>query len=140
VKHTAEQERDRRKWEDADISELIGKTLVSVEGYEADGEVVVMTTDDGARYHFFHEQDCCESVGLTDVDAGEFKNIIGEKVCLAERVEFSPPTNTYGDTSTWTFYKVGSDRWTAVMRWHGVSNGYYSESVTLKREPEAVPS
>jgi hypothetical protein len=138
VSLTYEQRAERYKWREADISELVGKVLASVDGYADDSEEVVFTTTDGLVLHMYHEQDCCESVALTDIDAIGIKGIIGNVIALAEKVEFSPPSSTYGESETWTFYKLGSQYQTIVMRWLGSSNGYYSEGVTIKAPPATV--
>ena len=110
------------------IDELVGKV---VRGLAYSDEYFQILTDDGV-YAFYHEQDCCESVWLTQVD-GISDKIIGSRIVIAEEVVDEKDTE-YGHI-TWTFYKIGTNKGMIDFRWQGESNGYYSESVDLIKIP-----
>lgn len=42
---------------DAPINDLLGKTIVNIEGLEKDSENVLFECSDGSRYEMYHEQD-----------------------------------------------------------------------------------
>lgn len=84
---------------------------------------------------FFHAQDCCESVQIDDIN-GDFHDFVGDILLVAdERVSYTPEGNdkTY-DSDTWTFYTFRSNKGSVDVKWHGYSNGYYSESVDVRVE------
>jgi hypothetical protein len=119
------------------ISELIGKTLVKVEGQVGD-EAIIFTAADGASWRMFHDQDCCESVAVEDI-CGDLGDLIGSPILQAEEScgsdwpeEIKRPEYAR-DSFTWTFYRLATAKGLVVIRWFGSSNGYYSESVNFER-------
>ena len=107
-----------------DIKDMVGKKII---GIYYDEENFQILTDD-CVYAFYHEQDCCESVWLTQVD-GISDKLIGSRIIIAEVVTDEKDTE-YGHT-TWTFYKIGTNKGMIDFRFQGESNGYYSETVDL---------
>jgi hypothetical protein len=117
------------------ITELLGKTLVSVEVNEASNEVMFVTNA-GETYRMFHDQDCCEDVYLEDV-VGDLQDLVGQPILVAEEVFGETPQDfdpNDVDSYTWTFYKFATRRGWADLRWLGVSNGYYSETVSFAKD------
>jgi hypothetical protein len=110
-----------------DIPELVGKTLTSI---KSESDEIVFNCATGESYKMYHQQDCCESVGLEDID-GDILDLIGSPILEAsERSENDTrkETTKYG-TGTWTFYVIRTVKASVTIRWYGSSNGYYSESV-----------
>ena len=115
---------DKRYRSSCNIKDMVGKKVVGI--YYDDENFQVLTDD--CVYAFYHEQNCCESVYLTQVD-GISDKIIGSRIFIAEEVVDEKDTE-YGHT-TWTFYKIGTTKGMIDFRFQGESNGYYSESVYL---------
>jgi len=111
------------------IKDLIGVVMVSVEN---DGnEELVFTAEDGRKWKFYHEQDCCESVLIDDI-IGELSDLVGSPICMAEEIDDGndeSKKDEYDTSYTWTFYKFATIKGYVTVRWYGTSNGYYSESV-----------
>ena len=107
-----------------DIDDLVGKVI---KGLAYSDEYFQILTDD-CVYAFYHEQDCCEDVWLTQVD-GISDKIIGSRIVTAEEVV--DERFVAGESVTWTFYKIGTNKGMIDFRFQGESNGYYSESVDL---------
>ena len=115
---------DERYRNSCDIKDMVGKKVL---GIYYDEENFQILTDDGV-YAFYHEQSCCESVWLTQVD-GINDKLIGSRIVIAEVVTDEKDTE-YGHI-TWSFYKIGTSKGMIDFRWQGESNGYYSETVDL---------
>jgi hypothetical protein len=108
---------------------LIGKTVLS---YKFTIDEIELFCDDGYRYILYHEQDCCESVTVDDVE-GDLNSLLNVPILKAEETSNHGETTNYGDSSTWTFYKLATIKGYITIKWFGTSNGYYSESVDFKR-------
>lgn len=118
------------------MSELLGKTLAKVERKELlCDDLLVFTTADGAVYHMYHSQDCCESVGIEDIN-GNLNDLVGCPLLVAEvsTNSIDPPSkNDKPESYTWTFYKFATINGYVTIRWYGSSNGCYSEEVNFAR-------
>lgn len=114
----------------AELKDLLCKTMASVENVR--DEELVFTTTEGKRYKLHHYQDCCESVTIESI-AGDLADLVGEPLLVAEESTGKTPADykfEYEPESvTWTFYKFATRKGYVDVRWCGVSNGYYSESV-----------
>ena len=117
---------------DADIKRMVGVTMKSVVN---DGDdQLVFSAEDGRRFVFYYEQDCCASCHIEDV-CGDLSDLEGSPIVEAEEVsnyEHEAPPDA--DSYTWTFYRFSTVKGTVTVRWLGESNGYYSESVSLIEE------
>lgn len=116
------------------VDALLGKTLARI---ERTGDELRFVVDEGEQYRMYHDQDCCESVTIDDI-IGNLDDLVGAPLLMAEEVSSEgepPPTGDYVPESyTWTFYKFATVKGYVTIRWYGTSNGYYSESVTFRRE------
>lgn len=115
------------------FGELVGKTLTSIERDES--YELIFRTSDGEKYRMYHEQDCCESVEIEDID-GDLDDLIGDPILLAEEISKDGEEDEDSWSSTWTFYKLANIKGAVTIRWFGESNGYYSESVDFVREDD----
>ena len=114
------------------FAELVGKTIRRIDGAEKDSQQVVLYCD-GERFVLEHEQDCCESVLVEDV-VGDPRDLIDQVVLKAEEsTSQDDPLPDSESSHTWTFYHLVTRRSTLTIRWYGTSNGYYSESVDVRR-------
>ena len=75
-------------------------------------------------------------MSIESVD-GSVEHLIGQKVLLAEEV-VGPGGKKDRDhcveSFLWTYYTIATGLGTVVIRWYGISNGYYSESVDVWKE------
>lgn len=120
-----------------DVSELLGKTLVSILQQSGNGDTINFTLDTGEEYVMYHSQDCCENVEIDDIN-GNLDDLLGSPLLVAEEVnstdpEFDYHRENYAESYTWTFYKFATIKGSVDIRWYGSSNGYYSEHVSFGR-------
>ena len=109
-------------------TEFIGKTITKIQ--EVSIEDLRIEFSDGSRLKMYHEQDCCEEVYLAEI-IGDLKDLYDSPITMFEQVsEYSE--DQWGDTSTWTFYKIATVKGYVTLRWLGTSNGYYSEKVDFE--------
>ena len=116
-----------------DISQLVGKTLRSVERHGNDE--ITFAAESGERYRMYYEPDCCASCSIEDV-VGDLDDLVGSPIVMAEAATNSdqPKQQEYPDDSfTWTFYKLATAKGYVTIRWYGSSNGYYSETASFRR-------
>lgn len=113
--------------------DLSGAKVLAIEGCEVGSEAICIRTDRGDLL-FAHEQICCESVSVEDVD-GDPSLMVGWELesCY---VSSSPmDENDSHGSMTWTFYRVVGELETLTIRWLGESNGCYSEEVDVYWNP-----
>lgn len=108
------------------FKELKGKIFTDVDIYNIDKIIFKSSSETIVMYH---AQDCCESVTIDDIN-GDLENLINTPILYAEESSHSGFDDGF-DSYTWTFYKLGTINGWVDIRWHGVSNGYYSERVSL---------
>lgn len=123
------------------IEELLGKTLVDIQGAEEGSEEIYFICYDGTKYKMYHEQDCCEYVGVEDI-CGDIDCLLNTPITMAEDIsnecfDMGPSDRMgYDESYTWTWYKLATVKGYVTIRWYGTSNGYYSESVDFLRIPK----
>lgn len=76
---------------------------------------------------FGHNQDCCENVGIEQID-GDLSDLEGVPLMMAQEATCENP-EPGDDCSYFTFYKFATIKGYVTVRWLGESNGYYSTSV-----------
>jgi hypothetical protein len=97
---------------------------------------VYFETACGRKFEMYHIKDCCEDVYLESIDS-DLNNLIGSPIIFAECVTSKDAPDDRkddkddddDDSNTWTFYKLATIKDSVTFRWHGSSNGYYSEQI-----------
>jgi hypothetical protein len=116
--------------------ELKGKTITSIDGINSDDSDTTITTSDGSIYTLTHLQDCCEHVRVYG-SVGNIDDVLNAEVIAAEDTNpmdnpNAPDYKAY-DSATWSQFRIGTNKGTFEIWWLGESNGYYSESVSVRR-------
>ena len=115
------------------------RVIESITGLEEGSERVIIKFTDGTKIKQEHEQECCESVTIAQVDGNVDKHIGATMVSIEEKVTRPSEEVTDEDgysytpeSLTATFYTLKTSKGYLDWRWDGESNGYYSESVECK--------
>jgi hypothetical protein len=115
-----------------EIENLIGATVLAVEGCKVGSDSVIFRTDKGdLRLYFGNDYygPCYVNVRLEDV-TGDPSDLVGGIVSVAE--ERVNQEGERGDYRTrWTFYTIRTTRGDLDLRWLGRDNGYYSVTVRM---------
>jgi len=111
---------------------LPGETLTKISQVDA---VITFETKSGKTFSMHHDQDCCESVNIHDI-AGELDSLLGSPIIEAqETISSDTPEDVelewQDESATWTTFYLATKDAAVAIRWHGSSNGYYSESVSF---------
>lgn len=106
-----------------------GKTFTSIKVVENDTKII-FTDILGKKYKMYHIQDCCEEVNVEDI-CGDINDLLNIPIIHAS--ERSQVDENAMESGTWTFYHLATRSGSVVIRWYGESNGYYSESVSIKK-------
>lgn len=121
-----------------EFKELEGQIFKEIK-INQDNDEILFTTTMGAKYLMSHYQDCCESVSIEDLN-GDLEDLLNTPILLAEERTSEDETpdgmqipEWHDYSYTWTFYTLRTIKGTVDIRWFGSSNGYYSESVNIKK-------
>lgn len=123
---------------DVPFSELVGKTITTINGDKGSDELRFCTSE-GVWYLMHHDQDCCETVSIEDI-CGDMSDLLESPILQAEESSsakdpegYTVAEDDWRESYTWTFYRLATVKGSVVIRWLGESNGYYSESVDFVR-------
>jgi hypothetical protein len=132
---------------EAKFNDLLGQTLSKIELVRGDGgeiDAIHFFTEHKHgpttftnEYRMYHDQNCCECVGVESI-VGDLDDLIGTPLLRVEEamsnVDPFPVEREYPpDSMTWTFYKLATKKGYVDIRWFGESNGYYSERVSFEQ-------
>ncbi len=121
------------------LQDLIGGlTFVSVE-HDKQQEKIVFQMADGWRFELYHEQECCETVWLEDIN-GDLNDLVGTPIIVAEkRSRFDEDSED--DSKTWTFFCFRTTKGTVDVSFAGTSNGCYRVDADMcVSHPEKYPN
>lgn len=119
------------------------------------GDTIYFTADNGDTFVMYHDQDCCECVIIDDI-IGDLSDLVDTPILVARedasddraeselaildseeavlaKIKGIAPNPPCSESETWTFYNLRTIKGSVTIRWHGTSNGYYSESVYLAK-------
>lgn len=115
---------------------LEGKTLIACERIELTTrfdvtENSILFQTENETFVMYHDQDCCEKVEIESI-VGDLQDLVGSPILQADEKVNNNNGENYDrgdDSNTWTFYTLATIKGYVDIRWHGSSNGYYSEGV-----------
>lgn len=117
-----------------DFEDMLGKTFRKVT-QNGNNSLTFEVSDDEA-YIMYYEPDCCASCNIEDV-CGDLEDLVDTPIVRAEQNSNDEPDlpspESHPESFTWTFYRIGTNKGTVVVRWYGSSNGYYSETPTFQK-------
>ncbi len=113
-----------------------GSKITNIIGMKEDSTEILILLENKEQHFsqikFHHEQDCCESVWVDQVDNNVERHIGATIYAIREKVSLdAEETEPWDDSNTWTFYDIETSKGRLSFRWHGSSNGYYSEDVDI---------
>ena len=111
------------------MDRLLGLVFTSIV-CDADEDSIKFFQGDKLRFELKHEQDCCENVYIESI-VGDLKDLEDSPILVSEESSSDGGYSQYGDTSTWSFYKLATRKGYVDIRFYGESNGYYSEEASL---------
>jgi len=119
---------------------ILGKTFRKVYKQDSgigDSDALVFEASDTEAYAMLYESDCCASCSIEDI-CGDLQDLENTPIVRAEEngndeEENRPSPEERPESFTWTFYRIGTNKGTVVIRWYGSSNGYYSETPCFKK-------
>jgi hypothetical protein len=119
---------------DANFFELKGQVIKEITGLEKNSPEVHIVTNQ-TTYKLYHERDCCEYVRVVKV-IGNVNELIGEVTFAEEDAGANEPdwhTEYVDESRTWTKYVLKTKNASLEFWFLGESNGYYNESVSIKK-------
>jgi hypothetical protein len=112
------------------LQDIIGNTIVEIKGMVQDSDEIIFTLKNGDKWKMYHEHYCCERVWLEDIN-GTIENILNSPILrFDEKIQDDKNAPECG---TFTFYTIATKKGYLDLRWHGESNGNYSESVNFQK-------
>jgi hypothetical protein len=112
------------------VEEMLNQTFTSV---RATNDTVTFENGE-VRYVLYHEQDCCEYVGVEEI-IGDLEDLENLPLLISrEDTNADDPGTCQGESYTWTFYSFATYKGYVTIRFLGESNGYYSEDVYCRKE------
>ena len=118
-----------------DFFTLKGQIVRKIQALNGDS-LSILT--DKYEYNLYHAQDCCEYVRIVKI-IGDIDNILNEEIIFAEEdagakdPDWYTDYSYYNDSHTWTKFVLGTKNGNVEFWFLGESNGYYSESVSIKK-------
>lgn len=111
---------------------LKGKVITDVHGLDKNSKHVSFLFSDGSCINMFHYQDCSEEVIIDDI-CGDIDDLLNAMILDIELVTSNTDRKDEWDESfTWSFYKIKTNKGYVTIKWYGVSNGFYSETVDIE--------
>lgn len=110
-----------------EFKDLIGKTIIEIEGLDEASESITFHFSDGTAACSYHSQDCCESVDVDRIE-GNLVSIIGLPIVEADESNDSQSDPPGAESWTWTRQRIKTAAGEVTIVWLGTSNGYYGET------------